>query len=99
MVKRRSWLASNEPVQVQLLVGVLDGPVVQWPGRPLDVGKIGGSSPPGTTVWLVVPRFIGAVFGRVSRPGNGNRLEAGRALTLPCGFNSRSFRSGSSPRW
>ena len=25
--------------------------------------------------------------------GDGNRLEAGRACIVPCGFNSRSFRS------
>ena len=25
--------------------------------------------------------------------GDGNRLEAGRACRVPCGFNSRSFRS------
>ena len=24
--------------------------------------------------------------------GDGNRLEAGRAVTLPCGFDSHSFR-------
>src|SRR5262249_39990302 len=50
VVKRTSCLASNETFRVRLLVGVLKhSPVVQRPGQPLDVGKIGGSTPPGTT--------------------------------------------------
>ena len=50
MVKRTSCLVSTEAVRVRLLLGVLDSPVVQWPGRPRDMGKIGGSTPPGTTI-------------------------------------------------
>ncbi len=50
VVKRTSFLASNETFQVRFLVGVLrNSPVVQRPGRSPDVGNIGGSSPPGTT--------------------------------------------------
>ena len=50
VVKRTSSLASNEAFQVRPLVGVLrDSPVVQLAGHPLDMGEIGGSTPPGTT--------------------------------------------------
>ena len=56
MVKRTSFLASNEGFRVRVLVGVLLSPVVQWAGRPRDMGKIAGSNPAGTIVkngdWL-----------------------------------------------
>ena len=64
VVKRRSCLASNEALRVRLLLGVLDRPVVQRPGQPLDMGKTGGSSPPGTT------------FGRATRLATGTARKA-----------------------
>jgi hypothetical protein len=66
MVKRTSCLASNEALRVRFLLGVLSRPVVQRPGRPLDMGKTGGSSPPGTTDCR-----------RGSRTGGGGRLLSG----------------------
>ena len=62
------------------------------------------SGPDGETD--IMPRFERGVPGstpgrgalRKGYPmGDGNRLEAGRALTRPCGFNSRSFRWANSP--
>src|SRR5262245_20654050 len=48
--EKESYLASNEAFPGSSPGrGTQNGPVVQRPGRPLDVGKVGGSSPPGTT--------------------------------------------------
>src|SRR5260370_25160039 len=45
MVKRTSSHASNFGFRVRVLVGALVSPVVQWAGRPRDMGKIAGSNP------------------------------------------------------
>lgn len=77
---------------------VRNGPVVQRPGYPLDVGKIGGSTPPGTIVWecgsvrewplLAHACTLTLTQERMGYPmGDGNRLEAGRALTGLAGSN------------
>ncbi len=61
------------------------GPVVQRPGRPFDMGKIGGSSPPGTTRPVssgMLDSERNARFGRATRPATGPAWNAGERIAL-----------------
>ena len=84
VVKRTSCLTSNETFRVRLLVGVLRSERI--------VPSFSGQDSPLTWGRSVVRVHPGRLHGRATRFGDGSRLEGGRALIRPCGFDSRSFR-------